>query len=127
FAEQALAEFGALVGIVEFAQADGFDGHRPADGGIDGQINHTHRAPAELSSNLIAADAIHAVARNRPGSPAPRCHRIRVCDMPDARATFRLVGQSSWANPGLRSETAPLYGGEVICTSAVRFCQSGNS
>src|ERR1039457_4489943 len=59
FAEQPLAQAGALLGVGDFAEADGFDGDRTADGGIGGQVNDTHGAAAQLAHDLVASDAVH--------------------------------------------------------------------
>jgi hypothetical protein len=58
-AEQALAQAGALLGVADFAEADGFDGNRTADGGIGGQVDDAHGAAAQLAHDLVASDAVH--------------------------------------------------------------------
>ena len=59
FAEQALAQPRALLGIRDFPEADGLDGDRTADGGIGGQVHDAHGATAQLAHDLVASDAVH--------------------------------------------------------------------
>jgi hypothetical protein len=59
FAEQTLAQAGALLGVADFAEADGLDGDRTADGGIGGQVHDAHGAAAQLAHDLVASDAVH--------------------------------------------------------------------
>ena len=58
FAEQPLAQFGPFLRVGDIAQADGFDGDRAADGGIDRLKNHTHGAASEFLDDLVTADVV---------------------------------------------------------------------
>ena len=86
FAEQPLAQAGALLGIADFAQADGLDGHRTADGRVGGLIHDAHGAPPQFAHDLVASDAVHqtysVLCREHAG---------------EFRWTFLvLTGRSSW-------------------------------
>ena len=59
FAEQALAQAGTLLGVGDFAEADGLDGDRTADGGIGGQVHDAHGAAAQFAHDFVASDAVH--------------------------------------------------------------------
>ena len=59
FPKEAFAKAGALLGIGDFTEPDGFDGDRTANGRIGGEIDDAHGAAAELAHDLIASDAVH--------------------------------------------------------------------
>jgi hypothetical protein len=59
FAEKPLAQFFALLRVVDIVNPDGLDGDGTADRRIGRMINHAHRAAAEFADDPVAADGLH--------------------------------------------------------------------
>ena len=79
FAKQPLAQFFALLRVVNVANSYGFDGDGTADRRIGRVINHAHGAAAQFADDPVAADVLHIVMLSCDGRRV-RLRPDRACD-----------------------------------------------
>src|SRR6202042_2345896 len=87
----------AFLLVADLAEADSLDGDRAADGGIRGQVYHSHGAAAQLPHDLVPSDAVHQ-------NYSVRCKRVpSACSLRSRRRramqVFRQNQPGSIPNP----------------------------